>query len=96
MGQFERVWFGVKAAVIVRRPAGLEGLVVRTVIEAPKRLQLWQDATEIEREWKGMDALNQTTTAHSRCSLKVGKYQEFNKNIKYSELNILINFSNLV
>lgn len=87
MGQFERVWFGVKAAVIVRRPAGFEGLVVRTVIEALKRLQLWQDATEIKKEWKGMDALNQTTTAHSQYSLKVRKYQEFNKNIKYSELN---------
>lgn len=74
MGQFKRVWFGVKAAVIVRRLVGLEGLVVRTVIKSPKRLQLWQDATEIEREWKGMDALNQTTTAHSQYSLKVGKY----------------------
>lgn len=96
MGQFECVWFGVKAAAIVRRPVGLEGLVVRTVIEASKNLQLWQDATEIETEWRGMDALNQTTTAHSQYSFKVGKYQEFYKNIKYLELNILINFSNLV
>lgn len=40
------VWLRVKTAVIVRRLAGLQGLVLGRLIGAPKRLQLWRDATE--------------------------------------------------
>lgn len=46
----------VRAAVIAQGPTGLEGLAVRAsrAISAPKRLELWQEATERERDKRSM------------------------------------------
>lgn len=69
------VWLRVKTAVIVRTPAGLQGLVLGRVTRAPKRLQLWRYATEL-------CAPHQTTTSHLWYSVnkteKVARIQSRN------------------
>lgn len=59
MGRFKRVWFGVVEicqssgdSVEANRPGGISGKNSES-ISAPERLELWQEATEMERERDG-------------------------------------------
>lgn len=75
----------VKTAVIVRRPAGLQGLVLGRVTRAPKRLQLWRDATEL-------CAAHQTITSHLWYSMNKTEKSSKDSIKKHSQLKTPIIF----